>query len=166
MEVLFFGIDLSQHAMEKSNLLSTVLSFFTSRFLTFMTVEPHTVDFAETLEGVVDNSFGLLPQISYPDSKGNLSYAGLKFTPDIKNGTFIRGKNATESTYNLAQFHFHSPSEHRIDGEDYPMELHLVHTQGTKLAVIGVFVRFSESTSPFLSQLLVHFKFYLLISLF
>ncbi|MCI0587506.1 MAG: carbonic anhydrase family protein [Planctomycetes bacterium] len=44
--------------------------------------------------------------------------------------------------YELAQFHFHSPSEHTIDGEHAPMELHLVHTDaGGHLAVIGVLIR-------------------------
>lgn len=38
------------------------------------------------------------------------------------NGTFTIADN----TYNLAQFHFHTPSEHRIDLEHYPMELHFV----------------------------------------
>ena len=30
------------------------------------------------------------------------------------------------TTFSLAQFHFHTPSEHRIDGEFYPMEMHWV----------------------------------------
>ena len=29
--------------------------------------------------------------------------------------------------YELKQFHFHSPSEHTVSGEYYPMEVHLVH---------------------------------------
>jgi len=42
-------------------------------------------------------------------------------------------------TYELVQFHFHTPSEHTIAGEHYPLELHLVHKDGAgKLAVIGV----------------------------
>ena len=41
--------------------------------------------------------------------------------------------------YALVQFHFHTPSEHTIAGEHYPMELHLVHKDAAgKLAVIGV----------------------------
>lgn len=44
-------------------------------------------------------------------------------------------------TYNLLQFHFHTPSEHLMDGEEYPMELHLVHqSAGGVLAVVGVFI--------------------------
>lgn len=30
--------------------------------------------------------------------------------------------------YDFKQFHFHTPSEHLIDGVTYPMELHMVHT--------------------------------------
>jgi carbonic anhydrase len=44
-------------------------------------------------------------------------------------------------TYALQQFHFHSPSEHTIDGESFAMELHLVHknAQGS-IAVIGLMI--------------------------
>jgi carbonic anhydrase len=31
------------------------------------------------------------------------------------------------STFELKQFHFHTPSEHRIDNEYYPIEVHMVH---------------------------------------
>tara|TARA_R110000868_G_scaffold113264_10_gene304172 strand:+ start:211 stop:822 length:612 start_codon:yes stop_codon:yes gene_type:complete len=31
--------------------------------------------------------------------------------------------------YILRQFHFHTPSEHLIDGTTYPLEIHLVHTR-------------------------------------
>ena len=30
--------------------------------------------------------------------------------------------------YQLQQIHFHTPSEHLIDGITYPMEMHMVHT--------------------------------------
>ncbi len=45
------------------------------------------------------------------------------------------------SAYPLVQYHFHSPSEHTVDGKHFPMEMHLVHkaTDG-KLAVIAVFI--------------------------
>jgi len=42
--------------------------------------------------------------------------------------------------YDLKQFHFHSPSEHEVDGHSFPMEGHLVHAdEDGNLAVIGVF---------------------------
>jgi len=41
--------------------------------------------------------------------------------------------------YDLVQFHVHTPSEHTIAGEKYPLEVHLVHKdKDGKLAVIGV----------------------------
>lgn len=41
--------------------------------------------------------------------------------------------------YVLQQFHFHTPSEHTIDGRSFPLEVHFVHkTAGGKLAVVGM----------------------------
>ena len=42
--------------------------------------------------------------------------------------------------YKLSQFHFHSPSEHTINGKNAAMEMHLVHKDGDKLAVIGILI--------------------------
>jgi carbonic anhydrase len=45
-------------------------------------------------------------------------------------------------TYELTQFHFHAMSEHRVGGQQYPMELHLVHADETgNLLVLGVFLQ-------------------------
>ncbi|MBF0304596.1 MAG: carbonic anhydrase family protein [Alphaproteobacteria bacterium] len=43
-------------------------------------------------------------------------------------------------TFDLVQYHFHTPSEHAFDGKRSPMEAHLVHKGATsgKLAVLGV----------------------------
>jgi len=45
--------------------------------------------------------------------------------------------------YGLLQFHFHSPSEHTLDGRSFPLEMHLVHAgaDGEPALVVGVFVR-------------------------
>jgi len=41
--------------------------------------------------------------------------------------------------YELVQFHFHRPSEERIDGRQFEMSLHLVHKDPSgRLAVVGV----------------------------
>ncbi|MEV4312403.1 carbonic anhydrase family protein [Actinocrispum sp. NPDC049592] len=41
--------------------------------------------------------------------------------------------------YDLIQFHFHTPSEHRFEGQSTPLELHLVHRSAAgRLLVIGV----------------------------
>ena len=46
-----------------------------------------------------------------------------------------------DKTYALIQFHFHAPSEHTVDGEHFPMEMHFVHqAENGALAVVGVFL--------------------------
>jgi carbonic anhydrase len=42
-------------------------------------------------------------------------------------------------SYSLEQFHFHAPSEHTIDGEHAPLEMHLVHeNEAGELLVVGL----------------------------
>jgi carbonic anhydrase len=44
--------------------------------------------------------------------------------------------------YILQQFHFHSPSEHTVDKQSFPMELHLVHKNADgNLAVLGFLIK-------------------------
>ncbi len=46
------------------------------------------------------------------------------------------------ASYALAQFHFHTPSEHRLDGKSFPMEMHLVNKDADgKITVVGVFIK-------------------------
>jgi carbonic anhydrase len=53
------------------------------------------------------------------------------------------GRVGSTDTWTLAQFHFHSPSEHTVDGVSYPMEAHLVHVDaaGKPVAVVGVLIK-------------------------
>ncbi|NJO39546.1 MAG: carbonic anhydrase [Cyanobacteria bacterium CRU_2_1] len=45
-------------------------------------------------------------------------------------------------TFDLLQFHFHSPSEHSHNGQSYSMEVHFVHrNERGELAVLGVFMQ-------------------------
>jgi carbonic anhydrase len=75
-------------------------------------------------------------------------------------GSVEFGAGANPPIYNLAQFHFHSPSEHTIYGQQYPLEVHLVHKLSTdpdKLLVIGVMFQEGDSNpavSAALDQLL------------
>ena len=51
--------------------------------------------------------------------------------------------------YELVQFHFHSVSEHRVDGRGFDMEMHLVHASADgSNAVIGVFLERGSSSAP------------------
>lgn len=50
-----------------------------------------------------------------------------------------------DQTYRVLQFHAHTPSEHTIDGQSYPMEVHFVHQNDAgELAVVGVMVEEGE----------------------
>lgn len=50
--------------------------------------------------------------------------------------------------YDLAQFHYHTPSEHAVDGKRFPIEWHFVHKDSSgKLAVIGVFAKKGHDNS-------------------
>jgi carbonic anhydrase len=52
--------------------------------------------------------------------------------------------------YTLTQYHFHSPSEHTVDGKHYPMEMHLVHRSAdNRLAVVGVFIEEGRRNAAF-----------------
>ncbi len=67
----------------------------------------------------------------------------------INNGHTIQVNYQSESalkldgeTYKLVQFHFHNPSEHKVNDRNFPMELHLVHqNEKGSLAVVGVFLK-------------------------
>lgn len=46
------------------------------------------------------------------------------------------------TTYYLDEFHFHHPGEHKLEGQAFDAELHIVHKtkDKTKAAVIGIFL--------------------------
>ena len=50
----------------------------------------------------------------------------------------------------LQQFHFHSPSEHTVDGNHFPMEMHLVHqAEDGTLGVVAVFIQEGQHNEAF-----------------
>jgi carbonic anhydrase len=58
--------------------------------------------------------------------------------------------NYNGKIFHLKQFHFHTPSEHTVNGKHSPMEIHLVHQADDKsLAVIGVLVNEGDHNSNF-----------------
>lgn len=58
--------------------------------------------------------------------------------------------NYRGDSYNLLQLHMHSPSEHTIEGERFPMEMHFVHQSTDRsLAVLGVFVKIGAHNPDF-----------------
>lgn len=60
--------------------------------------------------------------------------------------------------YDFKQFHFHTPSEHLVDGVTYPMEMHMVHTlrgHDSVYLVIGILFKEGEPNA-FLDEFISH----------
>ncbi len=82
------------------------------------------------------------------------NYSGLA-TEVVNNGHAIQANYAAGSTitidgktFELKQFHFHSPSENHLNGKSYPMESHFVHVdKDGNIAVIGVFYEIGEANA-------------------
>lgn len=56
--------------------------------------------------------------------------------------------NVNGRSFELKQFHFHTPSENTIQGQSFPMEVHLVHADDNgNLAVIGVMFKVGEENT-------------------
>jgi len=72
--------------------------------------------------------------------------AGAQEIAIVNNGHTVQVNYAPGSSvsvdgreFELKQFHFHSPSENKIDGKQYPLESHLVHAdKDGNLAVVAV----------------------------
>jgi carbonic anhydrase len=61
--------------------------------------------------------------------------------------------NYNGKEYNLVQFHFHSHSEHSLNGEYFPLEAHLVHvTADNEIAVIGIWYK-EGAENPVLAKI-------------
>ncbi len=70
---------------------------------------------------------------------------------DFKEGSTI---TVDEEVFEFKQLHFHTPSEHLVDGIQYPMEMHMVNTlQGQKegetpqYLVIGILFKMGEDST-------------------
>ncbi|AFY58082.1 carbonic anhydrase [Rivularia sp. PCC 7116] len=90
------------------------------------------------LESAVDANLPPL-KIDYKESPLRIINNGHTIQVNYQQGSTL---NLDGETYELLQFHFHHPSEHKVKGEALPMELHLVHkNEKGALAVVGVFLK-------------------------
>ncbi|WP_432361596.1 carbonic anhydrase [Sporosarcina sp. UB5] len=78
--------------------------------------------------------------ITYKPTTVSLSNNGhtIQATPsNLDNSIVVDNKE-----YKLAQFHFHTPSEHQFNGQYFDMEVHFVHKdENNKLAVLGLMIK-------------------------
>lgn len=86
-------------------------------------------------------------QYFYEDSKLAVINNGHTLEFEYEPGSLI---DLDDNYYDLIQFHFHAPSEHMINGHQFPMELHLVHRSSeNQLAVVGVLIKEGTENSAF-----------------
>jgi carbonic anhydrase len=83
-------------------------------------------------------------QTSYAAAPGAVFDTGHAIQVNTTGGTLT----FDGTTYELAQFHVHAPSEHTVDGSSSPAEIHFVHQTGDSLAVLGVFVEEGSAANP------------------
>jgi carbonic anhydrase len=59
-----------------------------------------------------------------------------------------------DDSYDLVQFHFHTLSEHTVDGVNSDMEVHLVHRDVLgNLAVVGVLLKVGRNPNPLIEAI-------------
>ncbi|MCH7575749.1 MAG: carbonic anhydrase family protein [Candidatus Marinimicrobia bacterium] len=76
---------------------------------------------------------------SYAPTPLNIVNNGHTIQVNYAEGSYV---TIGRKTYDLLQFHFHSPSEHTVDGAPYDMVAHLVHSsRDGELAVVGILMK-------------------------
>jgi carbonic anhydrase len=85
-------------------------------------------------------------KLSIPDYPQGAKFENLGTNVEVVvNGTLVNGAK----TYALAQFHFHTPSEHRVDDEHYPMEMHMVFEAAGTPAILRILQTQPHKTAYF-----------------
>ncbi len=90
----------------------------------------------------------------YQPSALNILNNGHTVQVNYDAGSYIELDN---TRYDVLQFHYHVPSEHKLDGESFPAELHIVHRNPEgNLAVVGVLLQEGTENAayqPFINNL-------------
>lgn len=80
---------------------------------------------------------------SYQPTEATVANNGHTIVVNVSEGNAL---TLGDLAYRLIQFHFHTPSEHKVNGKQYPMELHLVHASPDgNIAVIGIMIEPGEA---------------------
>lgn len=76
------------------------------------------------------------------------------FAEDGSTSLYTGTMTLDNQVHKLAQFHFHSPSEHTINGQSYPLEMHMVHYNEDldQYAVFGILFSEGVNNSTFLDE--------------
>jgi carbonic anhydrase len=92
--------------------------------------------------------------LNYSDTKTKIVFNGHTIEFEVEGSSKI---TLNGESFSLKQFHFHSHSEHAIEGEHAPLEAHFVHQNdvtGNRVVIGTLFVEGAEN--EFLSQFSAH----------
>lgn len=101
-------------------------------------------------------STGDVPDLTFDYQPTSLEIENLMHTVQVE---YAPGSTMQvgDTSYELVQFHFHTPSEHHLQGREFPMEVHLVHAASDgRLAVVGMLIEEgapNEAMAPFFENL-------------
>lgn len=123
-----------------------------------------TPDFTQCLEGTAQSPIDVTGAVAlnltdigfdYMDTALHIFNNGHTIQVNADEGSAI---TYNEITYNLLQFHFHHPSEHTVNGEAAPMEIHFVHQDPNSgnLAVVGVMLTESDADNEAYAAIFDH----------
>ena len=94
-------------------------------------------------------TFFFPPLFNYKQTPLTIENTGHYVEVPYKPNSYVAVGSQPTDVYQLAQFHFHAPAEHTINGVHYDAELHLVHTNDIgETAVIGVLLNSSAAGLP------------------
>ncbi|MFQ5427817.1 MAG: carbonic anhydrase [Thermodesulfobacteriota bacterium] len=86
-------------------------------------------------------------ELHYNPTKINILNNGHTIKVSYDKGSYIK---VNGEKFALAQFHFHGPSEHTVNGKHSPMEMHLVHkSRKGGYAVVGVLIENGSENKAF-----------------
>ena len=127
-------------------------------------------DLSQTYQDNTQSPINLITNLSLPtqheleisiDEKINaVRWTGHTVELKISDNSFIKSHNY-DHNYEFKQLHFHTPSEHDIDGQEGPMEMHMVSaltnekTGIVHYLVIGILFKEGKE-NPFISKMINH----------
>ncbi len=77
------------------------------------------------------------PTVRFRQAAATMTNNGHSVEADIEEGGELLNQGAE---YELANVHFHAPSEHELDGREFPLEIHFVSKNESGAAVVGLLV--------------------------
>ncbi|WP_206057755.1 carbonic anhydrase [Nissabacter sp. SGAir0207] len=89
-------------------------------------------------------------KVSYPKAPESMVNNGHTLQISVPEGNKV---TLDGEAFRLQQFHFHAPSENTLNGESFPMEMHLVHKDADgEMAVVAVMFKLGKA-NPVLEAL-------------